>query len=487
MSNLTAFRSLVLTNASETSDGIPRLTLEPLDTSADPAVWMMTEGSNFTLSRPYWNCGSKVVEAGLGQDWFFCSGSDGTIRIVDQSTGRLVYAAREPRIKEKGLNSGSLLEKRILCHAALKAVQGVSVAAWRESQQGLHGVSDAETPPPLPQLECRLLSDKFVSEVVPGRRLSKDEASCDLPSDLNFLRRDKYLPAATYPASASVANARICRAESCRIQFLPQLRVVAVNPAAAAVNLVTETVNLTMEPPDAGEPVSSTGPSGRAYILNLSWVSLTTARCGPLTTSHPFPSLHRLKLEVSPNGVQWFLAPRPITLFEQPQFHSMSPLLAAALRVNSTALRFRSPTSSTAMNASIWVTFGGAPAKNTGFILRLVDSPSVTSVSPPAISVGEPQGTDTRRPINIYGLNFRDTDECIFQSASMVQPERYISSTHVQCRAPGVALSDALVPPYTPEEVDACEVYAYLQTRINSLRDQVNAMKAEPCRAHDHR
>ena len=29
-----------------------------------------------------------------------------------------------------------------------------------------------------------------------------------------------------------------------------------------------------------------------------------------------------------------------------------------------------SPTSSTAMNASIWVTFGGAPAKNTGFILR---------------------------------------------------------------------------------------------------------------------
>ena len=24
-------------------------------------------------------------------------------------------------------------------------------------------------------------------------------------------------------------------------------------------------------------------------------------------------------------------------------------------------------------------------------------------------------GTDTRRPINIYGLNFRDTDECIFQ------------------------------------------------------------------------
>ncbi|CAL1170339.1 unnamed protein product [Cladocopium goreaui] len=263
--------------------------------------------------------------------------------------------------------------------------------------------------------------------------------------------------------------------------------------------------------------VSSTGPSGRAYILNLSWVSLTTARCGPLTTSHPFPSLHRLKLEVSPNGVQWFLAPRPITLFEQPQFHSISPLLAAvnssrwitlrgigfprgvglrilveispgffrqALRVNSTALRFRSPTSSTAMNASIWVTFGGAPAKNTGFILRLVDSPSVTSVSPPAISVGEPQGTDTRRPINIYGLNFRDTDECIFQSASMVQPERvplysYISSTHVQCRAPGVALSDALVPPYTPEEVDACEVYAYLQTRINSLRDQVNAMKIE--------
>ena len=29
-----------------------------------------------------------------------------------------------------------------------------------------------------------------------------------------------------------------------------------------------------------------------------------------------------------------------------------------------------SPTSTTPMDASIWITFGGAPAKNTGFILR---------------------------------------------------------------------------------------------------------------------
>ena len=82
----------------------------------------------------------------------------------------------------------------------------------------------------------------------------------------------------------------------------------------------------------------------------------------------------------------------------------------------------------------------------------------------------------------------------------------------------GVALSDALVPAYVPEEVDACEVYAwgrhvvfrstrpwncselrnvealnsprlknivsrYLQTRINTLRNQVNAMKAS-CRIY---
>jgi len=380
---------------------------------------------------------------------------------------------------------------------------------------------------------------------VPGRRLSKDEASCDLPVDLNFFRRDKFLPAATYPFLTPLGLQQLqvrpaSRAADwltigSRIQFLPQLRVVSVNPAAAAVNLVTETVdgvaryarriseidgtvvavldgdfqvNLTMEPLDAAiamqsSPsvcrVTSTGPSGRAYTFNLTWVSLTTARCGPLTTNHPFPSLHRLKLEVSPNGVQWFLAPRPVALFEQTQFHSMSPQLAAlnsprwitirgigfprgiglkilveispgffrqALRVNSTALRFRSPTSTMIMNASVWVTFGGAPAKDTGFILRLVDSPSVTSVSPPAISVGEPQGTETRRPINVYGQNFRSTDECIFQSASMVQPQRvplygYISSTHVQCRAPGVALSDAIVPAYTPEEIDACEVYTF--------------------------
>lgn len=153
----------------------------------------LSAGSNFTLSRPYWNCGSqarlrgqrcrfcleflefqdwyfgrqkwwkircftclhelnafkhifvktptlkfehenitpksqprlpsvaKVVEAGMAQKWFYCSwghleptnrcfhqhqamgvsptmgqwgGSDGTIRVVDQNTGRLVYAVR---------------------------------------------------------------------------------------------------------------------------------------------------------------------------------------------------------------------------------------------------------------------------------------------------------------------------------------------------------------------------------------------------------
>lgn len=31
---------------------------------------------------------------------------------------------------------------------------------------------------------------------------------------------------------------------------------------------------------------------------------------------------------------------------------------------------------------------------------------------------------------------------------------------HCRSLRSGVALSDALVPPYTPEEVDACEVYA---------------------------
>ena len=72
--------------------------------------------------------------------------------------------------------------------------------------------------------------------------------------------------------------------------------------------------------------VTSTGPSERSYVFNLTWVTLSIARCGPLGRSQPFPSLHRLKMEVSPNGAQWFLAPRALTLFEQPQIHSMTPL-----------------------------------------------------------------------------------------------------------------------------------------------------------------
>ena len=75
-----------------------------------------------------------------------------------------------------------------------------------------------------------------------------------------------------------------------------------------------------------------------------------------------------------------------------------------ALRVNSTALRFRSPQSALELNSSVRVTIGGAPPMETGLTLRrpalpsprpgrrLVDFPKVTSVTPPALSVGEPGG-----------------------------------------------------------------------------------------------
>ncbi|CAE7887407.1 unnamed protein product, partial [Symbiodinium sp. KB8] len=55
----------------------------------------------------------------------------------------------------------------------------------------------------------------------------------------------------------------------------------------------------------------------------------------------------------------------------------------------------------------------------------------------------------------------------------------YISESHVQCRAPGVALADAVVPENPPEEEDMCAAYASLQERINTLRNIVNAMKEE--------
>ncbi|CAE7681531.1 unnamed protein product, partial [Symbiodinium sp. CCMP2456] len=143
-----------------------------------------------------------------------------------------------------------------------------------------------------------------------------------------------------------------------------------------------------------------------------------------------------------------------------------------------------SPTSPTAVNASIFVSFAGSPSKDTGFSLRLFEPPVIHNVTPIAISVGDPRGTDSRRPINVYGSSFQPTDECIFQSASMAIPLRvpltsYISESHVQCRAPGVALADAVVPENPPEEEDMCAAYASLQEQINTLRNIVNAMKVE--------
>ncbi|CAK9101426.1 unnamed protein product [Durusdinium trenchii] len=216
------------------------LMLEPEDTSADPAQWMMTPGSNFTLSRPFWNCGPQVVEAGLGQEWFYCSGLDGTIRVVEQSTGCLLYAVAS-------VSGNTTRVIGMPSEQELLVLDGNEVLLWQLGEK-----ASKETPPPLPQLECRLLNDKFVSEVMTGRRSSKDEASCDLPKDLKFHRLGQNLPAATYPVMSS-ADSVDQEAQGPndyrRAEFVTpvgqQMLQVREGPkqrrAERAVNLVTET------------------------------------------------------------------------------------------------------------------------------------------------------------------------------------------------------------------------------------------------------
>ncbi|CAJ1366551.1 unnamed protein product [Effrenium voratum] len=524
---------------------------------ADPEVWALQDDT-FQRQRPLWNCGarsSQVLAVGFGPDCLYCSGADGTLRILEESTGRLVFAVASSSgntTRVVGMPKPDLSRFNDL---ELLVLENGVAQLWELGEK-----ASQENPPPLPQLECRLLGPDVVSATMTGRILSTESAVCDLAADLVFepLQGSAAWPEGAFPAGWQQLQVRsVSRTSNWvpigRLQFVSPPRVVSMTPFAAAANLVLETfeglarysrrtseidgtkvavldgdfeANITLEPEEAAiamqsSPsvcrVTSTGPSARSYTLGLTWVTLSTARCGPINAAHPFPSMHRLHVEVSPNGVQWISTPRPISLFEHPHFYSMSPLVAAvhsprwitvrgigfpnivgmkiaveiapgfyrqALRVNRTALRFRSPATASPLNASIWVTFGGSPARDTGFILRLVDSPTVSEVTPPAISVGDPTGTDTRRPVNVYGTNFRTTDECIFQSVSMATPTRvplssYISSTHVLCLAPGVALSDALVPDPAEKPVDHCEVYASLQVRINSLRDQVNAMKVE--------
>ncbi|CAE8613325.1 unnamed protein product, partial [Polarella glacialis] len=262
--------------------------------------------------------------------------------------------------------------------------------------------------------------------------------------------------------------------------------------------------------------VISTGASGTTYNLPLTWVGgSNTCRCGPLNISHAMPSMDNLRYEISPNGEQWYSAPRQVMLFEKPKFTGVTPELAAlhtprwitilgvgfprslglkisvemppgyarqALRVNSTSLRFRSPVSRIARNLSIFVSFGDSPSLDTGLTISLLEPPSILNITPPAMTVGDPDGADARRPVAIFGSNFRASDLCVFKSASMstvrvVPLFEYIGPGQVKCKVPSAAASDVDMPPRLEAAVDNCIIYRSLKLQIEALQDQLNNIK----------
>jgi WD40 repeat protein len=308
------------------------------------------------------------------------------------------------------------------------------------------------------------------------------------PQELQFMK-----------ATSEIDGLRIC--------VLPGMHfTLQLDPVSAA-----EAIRLS----SAGQcRLTSTGPSKTSYLVPLTWPENATAQCGPLSVNHSFPTLDALTIELTPNGIQWFKAPSYVTLFEAPHFVALVPPAAAvhtsrwitiqgfafplshnvnitvemppgfvrrAVYVNSTALRFRSPKANIPRDLPIWVTFGTSFAIDTQLTLQLTESPTILNVTPSALTIGDSEGIEIRKPINIYGEGFSAEDSCLFQSTSMTAVRQvplyaFMSSGHVQCKAPSLSPVDAALDPPYAARTEWCEVQSNLSAQLENVTGLLNAI-----------
>jgi hypothetical protein len=153
-------------------------------------------------------------------------------------------------------------------------------------------------------------------------------------------------------------------------------------------------------------------------------------------------------------------------------------LVRRAVRVNSTALRFRSPVVYVGRTVRVWISFGTSSALDTELELTLAETPTILNVTPSAFTVGDATGVGFRRPLNVYGENFSPDDYCLFQSTSLpvlrVPLYEFVTSEHVQCQAPSLSPVDAVLPPIEPDPIDYCALQIDIGEQLQAITDRLN-------------